>query len=117
MAFKKLNIPKIQRNFSFLKRDNYAFITGFEIRNKETLIRQIHWLCEPRNNDYVFRLLDGVTGYESWYLSHLIQIFSEPTDSTVFIACLGSASYPRLELVHSEMKIVVMNLYYHFSLN
>ena len=118
MAFKRINIPENQRaNYCSLRNENYASITGFELRNHQTLIRQIHWLCERRNHDYVFLLLDGVTGYESWYLRDLIQILEEATDSTVFVANLGSSSYPRLELVRSEMKIAIVNLDFQLNLN
>ncbi|MEA5512250.1 hypothetical protein VB715_20985 [Crocosphaera sp. UHCC 0190] len=112
----KLTIEKQNRESKcHLLAESYASIDAIETFNHTTKKRQVHWICEKRSNGYVFLLLDGVTGHESWYLNDLVEIVSRETDCKFFTACLGCDSYPELKLDLTQMKWVVMQLYSQFN--
>ncbi|MDJ0615606.1 MAG: hypothetical protein QNJ63_02470 [Calothrix sp. MO_192.B10] len=98
-----------------LRTNNYAFINGRKTFNNKTTLVKVHWICEQRNEKDVLTLLDGSTGYEQWYLKDLVKDFSQEPVHEFFTACMGSLTYPKLELDWGQMKSVVMQLNSQFN--
>ena len=72
-------------------------------------VDQLEVRCEISNgidNKLRFRVLNGVSGYESWYLDHLLNNYKSRNGD--FVVCAGThRRYDRLLILESEWDLLV----------
>ncbi|ACK73994.1 hypothetical protein PCC7424_5419 (plasmid) [Gloeothece citriformis PCC 7424] len=115
MVFKKLTEKtRSEKGYCLLGERSYATIDGIRTHHttqKKTSVK-IHWICELREERPVFVLLNGVTGWESWSIQHLIDfgLFND-RELTYFLACAGTTGrWDKLILDREQVKKVVLEL-------
>ena len=81
-----------EQGYCRIPDNKYATIQGWRTHNATNVVTpvDIHWICEWKSDRKVLTLLNGVTGYENWNISDLVE-FGLFTDSNEFFcACAGT---------------------------
>ncbi len=115
--FKPL-LEKLQRDQGFcsLLDESYATIDGTRthcVTGEENPVK-VHWVCSwDKEGNPSLELLDGVTGFEKWYIKDLIENpnFFNP-NALCFSACAGTPNrWDSLYLDIYQLREVVTLLY------
>ncbi|UBF29883.1 hypothetical protein K9N68_37365 (plasmid) [Kovacikia minuta CCNUW1] len=98
-----------KNGYCLLSPHHYAKIRGVRIHNRteEKTDVLIPWIIEECEGRKVLKLLEGVTGWEAWYVEDIKKF---PPDTETFAACAGTPGRWDTLLVNSADVMEVVRL-------
>lgn len=95
-----------------LKIRDAGIVNGLRI-NKVTNLSvpvQLKYVIKKQQNGYVFKLLNGVTGFESWYIDDIKDTVLTASGDKNFCACHGSEQkYDSLYINIKELQQIIIS--------